>query len=59
MEVDDPYVIPSDESDRHATYGCPCGAETEAVTRPDGSATWLVIHRRWDGRNLLEPRPLR
>lgn len=55
MDVDDPHVIPVDEADQHLTIGCPCGATTEAVQRPDGSTGWLVIHRRFDFGELLDP----
>jgi hypothetical protein len=53
VDVDDPHVLPSDEADQHATFGCPCGATTEPVLRPDKSVDWLTVHRRWDGRDLL------
>jgi hypothetical protein len=58
VDLGDPHVIPPDEADQHATYGCPCGAQTEAATRPDGSVGWLTVHRRFDGKPLIGPWPI-
>ena len=51
------HVVPVDDLIEHITTGedCPCGPETEAVERDDGSMGWLVVHNALDGREHEEP----
>lgn len=50
------HVIPVEDLIEHDTDGgdCPCGPETSAVERDDGSMGWLEIHHALDGREHNE-----
>jgi hypothetical protein len=55
--VSDTYhVTPVDDLIEHNTDGgdCPCGPDTEAVKREDGSMGWVVTHHALDGREHAE-----
>jgi hypothetical protein len=51
---DDVHVVPLEDGITHAYEGCPCGPDTEAVFRDDGSNGWLISHHSLDGREASE-----
>lgn len=50
------HVLPVGDLIEHDDEGtdCPCGPDTEAVFREDGSNGWLITHHSLDGRERLE-----
>lgn len=42
------HNYPDLDAIEHVTDGgdCPCGPDTEAVFREDGSNGWLILHRK-------------
>lgn len=52
-ESDTYHVYPIDDLTEHDTSDngdCPCGPETQAVERDDGSMSWVLTHHALDGR---------
>lgn len=46
------HVIPVADLIDHVDEGddCPCGPDSEAVFRDDGSVGWVISHHALDGR---------
>lgn len=58
MADHDPTIIhvePINDLIEHEDHdGCPCGPDSEAVFRADGSNGWLITHHSLDGRETRE-----